>query len=101
MPIALEADGPALGVLPESMSESHQIQLKPGDIMVICTDGFSEAENARGEMFGYEKLLRKVEDLGNLTAREIVDGLVSAIDQFVDDHPQSDDQTLLVIKALR
>jgi len=96
----LEADGTALGVLPDSMSQSHQLLLKSGDILVVGTDGFSEAENAHGGMFGYEGLLRKVDELGSLAAQEIAEGLVSSIHQFVDGHPQSDDQTLLVLKAI-
>lgn len=96
----LEADGPALGVLPESLSENQSIAIQSGDLIVIGTDGFSESENKNGGFFGYDRLLREVESLRQHSAREICDALVAAIRIFAADNPQSDDQTLLVLKRL-
>lgn len=96
----LEADGPALGVLKESLSTNQQLPFRSGDLLVISTDGFSEAENVDGKFFGYETLLNKVDQLHQRSAEEIKNELVAAINAFAGDKPQSDDQTLLVIKKL-
>ena len=96
----LEADGPALGVLKESLSTNQQLNFRSGDLLVIGTDGFSEAENVDGKFFGYENLLNKIDRLHQRSAEEIKNELVAAINTFAGDKPQSDDQTLLVIKKL-
>ena len=57
----LEADGTALGILPWSMSEDHSIVLDTGDLLIVASDGFPEAQNIAGEMFGYEALMRLIE----------------------------------------
>jgi len=98
-PRLLVADGTALGILPESLCESQILNFRPGDILVVGTDGFSEAENPLREMFGYNKLLHLVEELRHSSAQAIKDGFVKAINQFSSGYLQSDDQTLLVIKV--
>jgi serine phosphatase RsbU (regulator of sigma subunit) len=47
---------PAIGLLPDVSFHSARMQLKPGDRLVLTTDGVVEAENAAGEFFGYERL---------------------------------------------
>lgn len=96
----LEADGPALGVLPASLCRDQILRFMPGDLLVVATDGFSEAQNAAGEMFGYEQLLRLVERLTDEPAREIGATLYATVEQFAAGHPQDDDQTLVVLKGL-
>lgn len=95
----LEADGTALGVLPVSFCENQRLPLKPGDVLVVATDGFSEARNINGEMFGYERLLRLVESVADQPAIYIRDQLFQAVNDFSAGHPQDDDQTLIVIKG--
>lgn len=96
----LEADGTALGVLLENVCETHTLYLHPDDILLIGTDGFSEAENSSGEMFGYENLLRLIEKCRSQPSQGIINCFVDAINKFASGHIQSDDQTLMVIKAV-
>jgi sigma-B regulation protein RsbU (phosphoserine phosphatase) len=96
----LEADGPAMGVLPTSLSEDQALSFNPGDVFIVATDGFNEARNAAGEMFGYDRLLHLVEIAADLSAEAIADTLFAAITDFAGDHPQDDDQTLVVIKGI-
>ncbi|MCB0168963.1 MAG: PP2C family protein-serine/threonine phosphatase [Anaerolineae bacterium] len=96
----LQADGPAMGVLPNSLSEDFTIPFGPDDLLVVATDGFSEARNLEGEMFGYSRLIKQVELLADHSAQFIVDELFSLIRQFSAGQVQDDDQTLLVIKGV-
>lgn len=95
----LEADGPPMGMLPMSLCELRTIPFGPGDLLVVATDGFSEATTIADEMFGYERLLQIVDTHAGLTATEIASALFNAIDCFTGEQPQHDDQTLVVIKG--
>jgi len=97
----LEADAPPLGVMPVNLAEQYTLEFQPGDLLVITSDGFSEAENNQGDMFGYERLLQLVDELATFTAPELIRKLFTTVDQFTGDHPQSDDQTLLVLKRTK
>jgi len=97
----LPADAPPLGLLPINLAEQHAIAFQPGDLLIITSDGFSEAENNQGEMFGYERLLQTVDTLAIAPAPAIIQQIFATIDQFTGDHPQSDDQTLLVLKRTK
>lgn len=96
----LEADGPAIGVLPVNLCEDYSLPLQPGDLLIAATDGFSEAENAAQEMFGYERLLRLAESIAAMRAPEILDALFAAVEEFSGGHPQDDDQTVVVLKGV-
>ncbi|MDT8306217.1 MAG: PP2C family protein-serine/threonine phosphatase [Anaerolineae bacterium] len=93
----LVADGTALGILPTTFSSDQRLKLESGDLLVVATDGFSEAWNADKEMFGYDRLLALVEETIANPAHEIGRRLYETVDQF--NVLQSDDRTLLVIKG--
>jgi sigma-B regulation protein RsbU (phosphoserine phosphatase) len=96
----LEADSTPIGVLRVSLCKNHQVLLGPGDLLIVGTDGFSEARNPNDEMFGYERLLSLTDSLAESSARAISDALFEAIDRFGVGRPQDDDQTLVVIKGV-
>ena len=54
----LETGGPVLGVLPDFPYEQAAVTLNPGDLLLIFSDGFSEAMNRRFEEFGEDQLVR-------------------------------------------
>jgi sigma-B regulation protein RsbU (phosphoserine phosphatase) len=94
----LEADGPPIGVLPDFEFENRQIPLALGDILLVATDGFPEAAAPNGELFGYERMLRLVDNMKAHNAEEIADALISAVDTFAGGTEQSDDQALVIVK---
>jgi phosphoserine phosphatase RsbU/P len=96
----LEADGPAIGVLPNNLCENSLLTFSPGDVLVVATDGFSEAHNVHGELFGYERLIELVEELSAQPAVEIAETLFQKISHFAMGCDQYDDQTLIVIKGV-
>lgn len=98
-PVLLEADGTAIGVLPTSLAEDQEIYFRKDDVLVVMTDGFSEASNHDDELFGYDRLLKVVKMLSKKPAKGIFDGLYETIKNFSAGRPQDDDQTMIVIKG--
>ncbi|NOK60443.1 MAG: SpoIIE family protein phosphatase [Chloroflexi bacterium AL-W] len=97
----INADGPPIGVMPASSCIDHQLTFGPEDILVVATDGFSEAMNDTEEIFGNDRLLRLIEDSAGLSAPEIADHLSQTIAEFAMGRAQCDDQTLMVLKGVR
>ncbi|HTK11200.1 MAG TPA: SpoIIE family protein phosphatase [Ktedonobacteraceae bacterium] len=98
--VLLEADIPGLGIFPLNACRNAYIPLNDHDVLVAGTDGLSESFNARGEMFGYERLLKTVEAHAHLSAEQIAAELLKAIAQFTHGYKQSDDQTLVILKRM-
>jgi phosphoserine phosphatase RsbU/P len=92
----LEADGTAIGVLPESFCEHQTIKFPVGAVLIAATDGLAEASNSTGEMFGYDRLLRLAEQTAHVSAEEIAAQFLEAVKDF--QAQQDDDQTILVVK---
>ena len=94
----LSADAPPVGVLDFNLAAQHVLAFQPGDLLVVTTDGINEAENRHGEMFGYERLLTAVDELATADVTVIAQELQAQSTAFAKGRPQSDDQTLLVLK---
>ncbi len=98
--IMLEARGIALGVMPDIKLEEKEISLRQGDILVLYTDGVTEAINDTMEQFGMQRLTNVVEQSRNLPASEIVKRIEQAVTEFSQGQPQFDDITLMVLKII-
>ncbi|MEF3273690.1 MAG: SpoIIE family protein phosphatase [Chloroflexus sp.] len=96
----LLADNTAIGILPTNHFQNRSLKMAAGDVLVIATDGFSDARNEHDEMFGIERLLIAIDELADRSAREIADALFNVVDRFSAGHPQDDDQTLIVLKGV-
>jgi sigma-B regulation protein RsbU (phosphoserine phosphatase) len=75
-----------------------QTRLETGDVVVIFTDGVTEAVNARNEMFGDERLDKLIKSSVNLSAEEIKQRILDEVLAFTRGLPQGDDITLIVLK---
>jgi sigma-B regulation protein RsbU (phosphoserine phosphatase) len=88
-----------LGFLPEPDYPARQLQLAPGDCLLLFTDGITEATDESGEMFGEDRLAAVFAQLApNRSAQRIVDGLVQELDQFRRGQVGSDDVTAVVLR---
>lgn len=96
----LQADGPAIGVLPTIQSENVIFTFSAGDVLVLATDGLSEAHNPDGELYGYQRLCAEVEELRYCSAKEIAERLFESVTHFASECSQYDDQTLIVMKGV-
>jgi HAMP domain-containing protein len=98
--IVLKAEGVALGVMPEIMLEEREIKLDAGDIVVLYTDGVTEAINREEEEFGVARLTAIAEQNRDRSAAEIIGEIKAGVIQYSEGQPQFDDITLIVVKVL-
>src|SRR5512136_2726802 len=96
----LQLHGMALGVMPDAPLSEHAIQIEPGDVLALYTDGVTEALNIAGEEFGVERLEQVVRANAAHKAEEIVAAIQAAVDEFVGNEPPFDDFTLVVLKRV-
>lgn len=97
--VLLEAKGIALGVIPNMELEEKEITLREGDIVVLYTDGVTEAINDKEEQFGQERLISIAEENRNLPASELVKRIRQEVTEFSQRQPQFDDLTLMILKV--
>jgi len=81
----------------ESLEETR-LQLHPDDLIVLYTDGITEAKNAAGEEYDQERLASIVERYKPFRTDEIVSAIVSDVKQFRDTMEAEDDMTVLVLR---
>ena len=96
----LRRTGIPLGLRPDTVyHESGEIELAPGQIMLILTDGFEEAVAPNDEMFGTERVLDIVKKHRDRSAAEIIEELHRQVRAFSENAPQLDDLTAILIKV--
>lgn len=88
----------AIGFLPERLYEPQERQLAPDDILVLYTDGVTEAFDPAQHMFGDERLQEIVATHVQESAADLVQSIASAVRDHVGAAPQSDDVTLLILR---
>ncbi|MBC8275779.1 MAG: SpoIIE family protein phosphatase [Chloroflexi bacterium] len=96
--IMLQAKGIALGVVPDIGLEEKEITLGSGDVVVLYTDGVTEAINNEEEQFGQSRLLAIAEQFRSLSASDILQRIQQEVFEFSSGQPQFDDFTLMVLK---
>ncbi len=96
----LSARGIILGALEDIALEEREFEIAPGDLLILYTDGVTEAQDARGQLFGNGRLRAIISANRHAGAERILEAIVDAIRAFVGDTPQSDDFTLVIVKRL-
>ena len=95
----LLADSTPMGIEAKNEAVDKELVIQGGDVLVVASDGLNEARNGQNEMFGYNRLLRLIEDLADKPARQISADLFRAVDEFSAGRSQDDDQTVVVLKG--
>jgi serine phosphatase RsbU (regulator of sigma subunit) len=95
----LRGQGLPLGVMEDCEYQACYREVKPGQIIIIGTDGIWEAYNDDGQMFGKERLRRIIRLHACEPAKSIVEAVMQAFAQFIYPHSQKDDATIVVIKV--
>jgi len=99
--VALGSTGAPLGLLPPGLPyETTAITIEPGDCLILCSDGVSDAQNESDDEFGESRLTAIVREARNQPSAEIVSRVFDAIDRFAGAAPQFDDITLMVLRRL-
>ncbi|MDP2961080.1 MAG: SpoIIE family protein phosphatase [candidate division Zixibacteria bacterium] len=95
----LEKGGIILGISDNSVYEEDTVQLKSGDLILLYTDGITEATNEKEEMFEEERLLRLLKDNQEISAQNLSQKIVDDVLSFQGTQPQGDDITLVLVKT--
>jgi sigma-B regulation protein RsbU (phosphoserine phosphatase) len=95
----LKTGGVALGCIEfdQYVSEDHQLQ--PGDTLVMFTDGVTEATTKSDKLYDDDRLEKFVLANSNLSASDLIEAIYKDVETFVGNAEQSDDITLLILKA--
>jgi sigma-B regulation protein RsbU (phosphoserine phosphatase) len=90
-----------LGMFRETRYHEYYLEFEPGDVLVLYTDGATEANNPQGEEFGRERLAAAVKQNYARPAREMIASLQMEILEWTDNKGSNDDVTFFIIKALK
>jgi sigma-B regulation protein RsbU (phosphoserine phosphatase) len=96
----LKTGGMVVGMMPDTAYKQEIIKLEPGDILLIFSDGITEAMNLKDQEFGEERLMSLISPIADQSATVISDSILRSIGDYVGTAPQHDDSTLVVIKAV-
>ena len=97
--IWLRPTGPAIGLMEGFNIGTKQVELMDDDILLLYTDGITEAMNAQGEQFGTERLARLIKDNTHLTAQELANSILLTVSDFGDGKNFVDDITIIACKV--
>jgi PAS domain S-box-containing protein len=97
--VELEVTGIALGALCGMEYEERRMSLSTGDVLVLYTDGVTEAINHDVAQYGTKRLCSVVRKAHSLSAQEIMESILEDISRFSGDQAQFDDITMIVVKA--
>ncbi|NMB77643.1 MAG: SpoIIE family protein phosphatase [Methanomicrobiales archaeon] len=95
----LEPTGPVIGLVDEPGYEEREVRLRSGDVLVMYTDGVTEAIDSGEKMFGDDRLKEVIRRSAGLPASGMVAAIRTAVTTFCGDAPQFDDMTILVVKV--
>jgi len=95
----LEPTGAAIGLIEEYRLETKTITLSQGDILLLYTDGVTEATDEREEAFGEARLSSIIQAQAHLSAGDLVQAIRQELQHFVDQRPLEDDTTILALKV--
>jgi serine phosphatase RsbU (regulator of sigma subunit) len=90
--------GMALGVVDEATWQQETVQIEPGDVLLLYTDGVVEAQDPDGQFFGRERMLEVARQQAGRPAQETQEALMAALEAFAGSEAQSDDITLVVVR---
>jgi sigma-B regulation protein RsbU (phosphoserine phosphatase) len=93
-----EAEGTIVGLIPEVPYTTASIQLRPGDGLLLYTDGVTEATDRDGRMYSERGLEVYLHQAHDRPATAIVGGLVDDVGSFIQGAPQTDDLTALAVR---
>ena len=89
-----------LGMFKDTRYHEYYLTTEPGDVLVLYTDGVTEAHNLNGDEFGRDRLAQAVRRHSRLGARELIAALQTEVIEWTEGRGATDDVTFFVIKAL-
>jgi len=95
-----ERGGVPLGMFRDSRYYEYFETIEPGEVLVLYTDGVTEAMNAAGEEYGRERLIAAVRECRDQPARDMIDFMHRDLIAWTEGHGITDDVTFFIVKAL-
>jgi phosphoserine phosphatase RsbU/P len=96
----VEGGGPVLGILSIAPYTEARLHLEKGDMLVLYSDGVTEANNTNYDEYGEERFIEVLARHRNEPAAKIVEAVTKSLVEFTAGAPQADDITLLVAKRV-
>ncbi len=96
----LQTGGTVIGLLPAAEYDCGQVRLKPGDTLVLYTDGVTETTNVAGEEFTRGRLVALVRENATGSAQDLIEAICNAVHAFRGMSTLEDDLTLVVLRAI-
>ncbi len=96
----LESEHMILGAFGFATYASSPLHLDPNDILVIYTDGLTDAENPAGDMFEEDRLVQLIKEVGNSGAEALEMRILESIEEFTQGMAQTDDITLMLLQRI-
>lgn len=98
----LKDKGIALGMVRnksyKNFIQNNEFNYSPGDLMVLYTDGITEAKNEKGDEYGYDRLVDVIKEVKDLSPKEIQDRIIQSLYDFSGTHNINDDYTTMIVK---
>jgi sigma-B regulation protein RsbU (phosphoserine phosphatase) len=95
---SLKRTGIALGAMEDARYRQEQVSLVQGDLLVLYTDGVTEAQDGEGHFLGDERFIEILRNNRNESALCVQQAVTEELDHFQAGHPPSDDITLVILK---
>jgi sigma-B regulation protein RsbU (phosphoserine phosphatase) len=99
-PIQLTEGGMVIGLFEDAQFERGQVKFQTGDILILCTDGITEAMDAQDEEFGWERMVASVSGVPERKAKEIVLKVCDDVNVYSKGGTHMDDKVMLAIKVI-
>ena len=96
----LVCGGPILGALGDAKFPEETLQLNKGDIIILCSDGITEARNEKEEEFGEARFIERAKELRDAPSAKIAEGILAAARDFSRGKAPNDDMTVTVTRYL-
>jgi sigma-B regulation protein RsbU (phosphoserine phosphatase) len=98
--LLLGPTGAAIGLVEDVPFTAETVQLQSGDLLLMCTDGVTEAVNPSDEQFGLERLVQLVQTSGYTSARDLILEIRQALGDFTEGRAPADDITIVACRVV-
>lgn len=96
----LDCGGPLIGMGPNSFYEDKTIALRPGSKLILYTDGITECQNSRQELFGFSHLYELLEQNKSLSIGNLASTVISSLEEFAQNVPYQDDISIFSLEMV-
>lgn len=96
--IRLDVNGMVVGAFALAKYDESTVQLEPGDLLVLYTDGITEPENEYDEMFGEDRLIETIQRVIDRSNEAIIAEVLRAVEQWIHAPDSNDDMTILLVR---